>query len=1016
MRLRAHFINVSPKLRLIRQCCLAACLLGWLLGGVALAQYRFDSWTTDNGLPQNSITGITQTKDGYLWLTTFDGLVRFDGVRFTVFERTGTRGLPSNRLTTLFADRAGTLWIGTEDSGLVRYQDGVFTAFTTEHGLPHNLVRWIYEDDAGTLVIVTQGGIVYWRAGRFAPAPESGYFSQRRVYYSRSGALWVFDGNGLRRFKDGVWRTYGLAWSATTGTGRNAKFYEDRAGNIWFSANLLGLYCIKGDELSAFSEKLGLPRTAEIWHIYEDSAGSIWVCTYGAGLFQYQTDRASVYTKADGLSSSNARCIFEDREGTLWVGTADRGLNRLTKQFLTTYSAAQGVGNGNVYPIYEDPTGTIWLGADWLTKLSNGKFTNYTRAEFPVFANLRSLAMDRTGRLWIGQVGGLFSLKDGQLTNHSQLVSLAGFQFTATVHSTHEDRTGALWFGSDAGLFKLHGDTVTRYTTKDGLPGDDVKIVYEDRAGTLWFGTYGGLARWQDGRFVSFTVKDGLKSNRVRSLYEDADGVLWIGTYDGGLSRLKQGRITSCTTEQGLFNNGVFQILEDQRGNFWLSCNQGIYRVSRQQLNDFADGRIPKVNALAFGKREGMLTTECNGGEQPAGVKTRDGKLWFPTQEGAVVVDPEAVPFNAAAPPVLIESVILDRVSLPFQNGIEIRPGQANLEINYTGLSFIRAEQVRFKYKLIGQDQAWVEVGTRRVAYYPYLPPGEYTFTVIAANSDGVWNEQGASLRLRVIPPFYRTWWFITLALLSVIGAAVVAVRYRLAQLQRKHEAQAAFSRQLIESQEAERKRIAAELHDGLGQSLLVIKNRSLLGTMSPTVDGEAKDQFDEIAAATNQAIEEVRQIAYNLRPYHLDRLGLTQTIEAMLEKVSEASGINFIADIALLDGIFTNEGEVTLYRIVQESVNNIIKHAQATEARVQIRRAADQVTLKIEDDGRGFNPLTPATNGQPVKGGFGLIGMAERARMLGGAYAIESAPGKGTMVTVTIPIPAESEDERNAN
>jgi hypothetical protein len=436
---------------------------------------------------------------------------------------------------------------------------------------------------------------------------------------------------------------------------------------------------------------------------------------------------------------------------------------------------------------------------------------------------------------------------------------------------------------------------VIRFTkAQNNLVSDDVKVIHESADNTIWFGTYGGLSRYRDGVFTNYTTDDGLASNQVRSLYEDAENVLWVGSYDGGLTRFKDGKFTRYTIADGLFNDGVFQILEDSFRNLWMSSNRGIYRVAKSQLDDFADGKISRIESIAYDKSDGLLETECNGGQQPAGAKMRDGKLWFPTQGGVAVIDPETIKANPVAPPVTIEAAKIDGTNVVLKDEIEIAPGKNNLEISYTGLSFIKPEFVRFRYQLKGQDETWVEAGNRRTAYYPCLPQGEYVFAVIAANADGVWNETGASIKIKVAPVFYRTWWFVLLASILAACAVFAFYRWRMKRLEQAHHIQENFSRQLIESQEAERQRIAAELHDGLGQSLLVIKNRALLGKMSLDNRKESDEQFEEISGASSKAIEEVREIAYNLRPYHLDRLGLTQSIKAMLEPLSEVTGIDF--------------------------------------------------------------------------------------------------------------------------
>jgi len=377
--------------------------------------------------------------------------------------------------------------------------------------------------------------------------------------------------------------------------------------------------------------------------------------------------------------------------------------------------------------------------------------------------------------------------------------------------------------------------------------------------------------------------------------------------------------------------------------------------------------------------------------------------LWFPTLNGGVaVVDPEAVSFNATPPPVVIESVTLDRDTLDFHHPIAVRPGQSQLEIAYAGLSFIKPEHVRFKYRMEGLDRDWVETGNRRVAYFSHLPAGSYTFHVIAANSDGVWNEAGATIAVTVYPPFWQTRSFIALAALSCLALAGLAVRARIRKLERAQAAQEAFARQLLASQEGERKRIAAELHDGLGQNLLVIKNWATLARRALEPDSKARAPIEEVTAAAARSIEEVREIAHNLRPYHLDEVGLTDAVAAMVERVAEASGIRFWSEQDDLSGLLPPEVEINLYRIIQECLNNIVKHSHATAVELFVRRNAESLVIVIKDNGRGFDPAQVLRR---KNRGFGLGSLTERVRLLGGKESIQSEPGKGTTITVTLEV-----------
>lgn len=988
-----------------------------------VAQSQFDVWNTDQGLPQNTVVDILQTRDGYLWLSTPDGLVRFDGAQFTVFNSGNSPGLKSNRITALFEDRDGVLWLGTEDSGLARYKDGTFTTYTVADGLPSDLVPQIQNDPdpQGNLLVYTGEGVIRWPEKRVSPrTPHDGLPHTSFKYIGRDGVIWFSDDSNLYRVKDGVETIYthqdGLMNSKVAG------FYQDREGSLWIANQDTGIQRLKDGTFRSYTDKDGLPKS-NVRVFYEDREGHLWIGSNFDGLVRLsypnddaryaaapQSERVRLYTTANGLSSNTVTSIYEDVEGSLWVGTQDNGLNRLRQQVITTYSQRDGLASNNVYPIYQDRAGNIWI-STWvhgLTMYRDGYFTQYTRKNSSLCSGIiTSLTEDREGRLWIGGHGGLCWFKDGKFTPFPEPL---GFS-KGGISAIYQDRKGDFWFGTDlAGLYRYRDGHLSHLTTEDGLPGAGVHAILEDRDGTLWIGTYGGLVHFKDERLTVYTTQNGLASNRVRSLYLDNEGMLWIGTYDGGLSRYKDGKFTSYTTRDGLFNSGVFQILEDEHGNLWFSCNMGIYRVSKRELTDFADGRIHAITSVAYGRADGMLNQECNGGTQPAGIKTLDGKLWFPTQSGVAIVNPETLPFNTHPPPVIIESATVEREARDLSQPLRIEPGQTNLEIHYTGLSFIKPGQVKFKYRLEGADQDWIEAGSRRVVYYSHLSPGEYVFRVIAANADGVWNTEGTQLKVSVRPPFYRTAWFLLLSFAIIIGAAVLFYRWRVARLKKEKILQQVFSQQLIESQEHERKRIAAELHDSLGQNLLIIRNRALIGAFRADESIDARTNFDEISDAAARAIEEVREIAYNLRPHHLDQLGLTTTIRVMIEKLSDASAIRFTTRIEQIDDLFTPAAEIAIYRVLQEAVSNIVRHSRATEASVEVLRSEHRLLLTVRDNGRGWSAKAPKPMLERV--GFGLVGIAERVRILDGTYTLHSAPGQGTTLTISLKLPANGKEQ----
>ena len=981
------FGGITPRVRIRVAFRMGLLAVVFALAPTAYAQYRpyrVDHWTTDNGLPQNTVRSIAQTRDGYLWLTTFDGLTRFDGVRFTVFDKSNTPAITNNRVLALYEDRDGTLWIGADQGELVAYRNGVFTAYATSErlrGVPIVFGRDLNDE----MLIIAGPEAFYIRAGELIAAPSEYRNKNLILYRGPTGAQWTIDGSGVKQVKDERVTHYSITFDWNESVINYMKVYEDRQGYLWVSDES-SIYRLRDGQTTRYNERDGLPPRPMLTPQCEDNSGGVWFI--GDGLVRFQDGRFTVYGNNIALPTVPYYQLINDREGSIWVASLS-GLYRLRSGLVTTYSTANGLAHNEVYPLLKARNGDIWIGTvDGLSLFRNGAVVKHPLNSLKV--PVQALCEDAAGRIWIGTYGGLLRYENGKFRN---------FSVGGEVRDVKSDREGTVWVASALGLFKLDGDMIAaHYTTKDGLPSDDVKIIHQDRHGALWFGTYGGLAQLKDGKFTNFTAAEGLAGNRVRTIYEDSDWTLWIGTYDDGLSRFRDGKFFNYRTEQGLFNNGVFQILEDRRGYFWIGCNKGIYRVSRRELNEMAEGRISRINSVAFGKDDGMLNSECNGGRQPAGLVGDDGRLWFPTMGGVAVVDPEAAQANPQPPPVMIESVTLERNRIDFRQGVRVEPGQRDLEINYTGLSLIKAEQTKFKYKLEGLNDDWVDVGPRRVAYFPYLPPGNYTFRVIAANSDGVWNDAGASLEIFVATPFYRAWWFIALVTLSLAGFALLIYRRRFAALQARHAAQEAFSRQLMESQESERKRIAAELHDSLGQRLLVIKNWVTLSLMNLPEHLEAREQLNEISENASLALKETRQIVFDLRPYQLDKIGLTSTLNYTVEQIAISSGIDVTSRIAELDCAFSPADEIVFYRIVQECLNNIVKHSGATRGRVLITRDS-AIRLEVTDNGRGF----VVDKLDQKKQGFGLSGIAERARMLGGDFKIESEPGAGTTISITI-------------
>jgi len=799
-------------------------------------QYRFDTWTTDNGLPQNGLRAITQTSDGYLWFTTFDGLVRFDGVRFRNFGKGNTKGIINNRFTGLYGDKDGTLYATTMEDGILTvYRDGAFSSYTSEQ-VPGHYIYKIEPDAAGELRFLvededrTSKSWYYLRDGQFVFSEKEARNFESFTVRAKSGTLWNFSPAEAVEQREGAGeRRYPLEMKKVN---FRINTFEDSRGNLWLGGS--SVHRLGNGEVRNFGEKEGLP--VSIYHsFWEETDGSVWFASGGAsspsvGLLQYKDGRLQAWGTESGLPNTSIFSVYRDREGTVWLAT-NKGLSRLSKKVISGFGTRDGISHSEVYPLYRDREENIWIGTTKglsIYRSNSGKFEplelkmvdedappeeSWRREKMSV----QSLWQDSRGKMWIGLNGGIFVAENGAAR---MLEKSRGHH----VFAVREDRQGNVWAATNKGILHYRDYRYVRtLNVKDGLPNEFMTLIFEDSKGRLWFGGFGGLSEFRDEKFVNYTTREGLAGSYVRSIYEDAEGTLWIGTYDEGLSRFRDGRFVNYRAENGLYSNGVFAIEEDARGNFWISSNRGIYRVSRRELNDFAEGRIDKINSVGYSKEDGMPTNECNGGRQPASLRDRDGRFWFPTQEGVAVVDPQAEIYNRLPPPVVIESATVDREPVDIRSGLTIQPGRKNIEINFSGVSLIKSRQIRFKYKLEGHDPDWIDADTRRTAYYSHLPPGNYRFLVKAANSDGVWNEQGASLDMKLEPSLYQTDEFYLLGALSAVLLLLLVWKISVYQLEARERRLA----KLVAEKTEELRKANEELHHlANSDSLTTIGNR----------------------------------------------------------------------------------------------------------------------------------------------------------------------------------------------
>ncbi len=783
----------------------------------AFTQYASQNWQSEQGLPENSVLNLCQTRDGYLWIGTGEGLVRFDGVKFTVFDKKNTPAFTRHSIRGLAEDDNGNLWIGTRGGGLVRYSNGVFSTLTTKDGLPSNTIMSIAKarNNRG-MWIGSYGGLTLIRDGKCTTYNTSNGLAGKVVLAileseqqgDNRDVVWVGTEGGLSRFKNGIFTNY----TTKDGLRNNSirSLYEPRCsglqGALWIGTRL-GLNILKDGKITSIGDDEAT-FDGPIYAIVEPkniqlADNILWIGSIN-GISRYTNGQWSHYTTKQGLANDAVITMLEDREGSLWVGTNGGGVTRFWSGVFTGYSVYDGVADKYVLPVYETRRldghiRAVWIGTDdGLSRLKDGMVTNYTVKDGLVHNKIFSLYEGSAegsyrNTFWIGSSGGLTMFKNGKFTTYTTKDGLA-FDLVSTIVESKDTGTnaGVLWLGTQGGGFsKLQNGTFTNYSVKEGLVNIIVRAMLEDREGTLWIGTDGGLSCFKDGKFTNYTSKEGLPVDGVSSLYEDADGTLWIGTAGGGLCRFHDGRFPVITDKNGMFDNLAYCIVEDDYGFFWLTCHKGIYRVSRKELNDFFAGKIERVSCTSFGTAEGMKRVQCNGGYQYSGWKDAQGNLWFATADGAVTVNPNPKNFhkNPVIPNVIIESIQADTTSLLAQNNVVLAAGVEKFEFQYTATCLFASERVRFKYILEGYDKDWIDAGSRRTAYYNNLPRGRnYRFRVIACNNDGIWNETGAWREFSIAPFWWETWWFYGLCAVFVSGGAYQGFRWRTSRLRAKAE------------------------------------------------------------------------------------------------------------------------------------------------------------------------------------------------------------------------------------
>jgi ligand-binding sensor domain-containing protein/two-component sensor histidine kinase len=951
-----------------------------------LTQYVHRIWTLQQGLPAGTIYDIWQTHDGFLWLGTQTGLVRFDGVRFNNAE-TIYPGFPENLwIRAGYEDASGALWLATNDMGIVRLRDGAITRFGVKEGMPSDVVFCLFPGDQND--------------------------------------IWACTSNGLAHLKDGGIQVVHVSASTTADAVRAACL--DSNGTVWAGADKPELIAVKNDKIERRALR-AIPADAGV-RALSCSRDALWIGTT-SGLVEVKgSSPQRRYTERDGLADDNVLSLTDGSEGSLWIGTRS-GFSRLRNGEFESFRPEEGLSQSSVSSLYEDLEGSLWVGTkQGLNQFVEGRAIPYTVNEGLPSNNAGPLLQDSNGQVWVGMLDAGLARFDGR---HFFPLGTSEGLASNSVLSLTADAGGVVWVGTDRGLNRLRGGRVEAvFTRQSGLPADLIRCLYRDREGALWVGTEVGLAVLRNGSFqipegsprdpilalsadkaarpvfstehgvfrienggVREIAPNGTALRNVDAIYADPEGLLWLGTNGSGLRLLdesgSQPKTALLLMRDGLFDSEIYGIVADDLDRLWMACSKGIFSVSRKDLRRFAAGEIKKVVSTPYSPTDALRVIECKPGVQPGVWKMHDGRLWFSTIRGLIVLNPSRLTRHVPPPAVVIENPIVNGRPERAASVGSLPPGQKNIELNYTGLSFVAPNRISFRYILEGYDKDWIDAGSRREAFYTNLPPGEYRFRVSACTADGVCNEAGSSVSFALAPHYYQRIWFIPALVGFAALVAWIVYKLRIRDIRQRYD--------LIV---AERSRIARELHDTLiqGFSGITMELQAFIGRLrAPEERAKLEDIIKDCAAA----LRETRRSVAGLRRVTQSGSSLSGSLDQAARHITETKDVRLKLKLDRNPSGLPPDVEYNLLRIATEAISNSVKHSGARTIEVALETKPDGLLLSVSDDGSGFSQ----ENGYTRAGHYGLIGMRERAAQIGADLDVESEPGRGTRVRIVTPL-----------
>lgn len=1012
-----------------------------------MGEWFLETWNLEHGLPNSSVTSIAQTPEGYLWIGTFNGLARFDGVRFVTFNPANTPAFKHPRIQRLFVDAAGTLWINTYDGALVAFRNGTFSVespaqagpaskislvpsnrgevrFMRESGeLLSRPLQWtkpgvwqvlrppvqfgenaLYAEDAdGVIWCLTRDRRVWRiRGTEFIPVATEESFGSRpmRITADPSRQIWIRTDRDLFRWSDGRF----VSMTPRSDVPLEMRFVGfTREGAAWVVANAGMRKLGSGKwqaEVPEWQAQLGgnFPIFQEL---HEDSEGGIWFAPPRQGLFyRSPAGEARHFRAGTGLPSNDLLAWCEDREGNIWLGAERGGLMRLQRRRFQTCDLPPGETSAPALSVAGDADGNVFVGTHgnglWhLLPEGSAQLVGTPNAPKRIY----SVVADRNGRIWASAGDeDLYWFSQGELQR-------APFDVHG-IKALFVDSHDRLWIGTKEELHRIEDGKLTTFTALNAICRNEVRAITEDAAGDIWFGLgSGGLHRYNGREFVPVATRP----HPIWALGADRDGSMWIGTFGGGLLRYANGQFREYTRAAGLPDDVICQILEDHTDHLWIGSHHGVFRVSKAALAAYTAGTIATTPSMVFGRHDGLPSLECSGGYQPTALRAKDGTLWFTTTAGAVFVRPTQIVANPAPPKPVVENILVDGQPMSVHLGTEeprlrVPAGSRHLQLQYTGLSFASPDQVRFRYRLQGMESDWNDAAGRRLAQYSFLRPGTYRFQVAACNSDGVWNSVPASVAIDILPHFWQTWWFMGLAGTAGV-AAIAAVVYRVSTTRLRREVEQLERQRAIER---DRARIARDIHDDLGAGLTQITLFSELLRVSPP--HEVHEHAQQIARTATGLTLAMDEIVWAVNPKHDTLESLVTYLCGFAQEYLRSAGLKcrFEVPAAIPSTPVPSETRHSVYASLKEILGNVLKHAAASEVWLRVTLADTGVTLAIEDNGRGLSAAEPGPETtHRIAGGNGLPNLQERMAALGGSCHVASGTdGRGTRVTLSIPLP----------